>query len=86
MSKYYNFIYEHIHLLIENEDELFAAKNAIIESERARTIINGESEEYPCLIRICDFWDNPNGPYEYSLNFTYLKDVLPLIEASNRSK
>ncbi len=37
---------------------------------------NGKPEKYPCCLLESEFWDNPNGPYEYFHSFLYQQEVV----------
>lgn len=35
---------------------------------------NGRPDRYPCKV-ISEFWDDPNGPYNYNHSFVYQQEV-----------
>lgn len=60
--------------LLEREQDFHWYKAGMDVAARYNHRHNHEPKEYPCLVK-SEWWDNPNGPDEYTHMFFYKKEV-----------
>lgn len=60
---------------LHSEQDFMWHKQGLDVASRHRHNHNGKPKEYPCLIK-SEWWDNPNGPYEYTHTFFYKKEAI----------